>query len=113
MRSLVFACVSVAALLGAAPAFANCSAEIARVERSMTGLHSGPNTRAAARELERARASRSEKVCRNHIRQASAYAERSARADRRGHRVRTATVPRARHNQTARLPSARYDERPN
>jgi len=113
MRSLVIACVSAAALLGAAPAFANCNADIARAERSIAGLHSGPNTRAAVREIERAKASRSETACRSHVREATTYAERSARADRRGHRVRTATVPGARYNQTARLPSARYDERPN
>jgi hypothetical protein len=108
MRSVVLACASVAALLAASPAFANCSTDIGRVERSVEHLRSGPNTRAAVRELDRARASRSESVCERHVHSAAAYAKRSAQADRAGER-RHARAPLRR---AARY-DERYDERPN
>jgi hypothetical protein len=107
MRSLVIVCASAAALLAASPAFANCNSDIARVERSVDGLRSGPNTRAALRELDRAKASRSESACHRHVRQAATYADRSARADR-SHRVSTRS-----RSTTGMRSVARYDERPN
>jgi hypothetical protein len=107
MRPFVLGCAAAAALFVAAPAFANCSSDIARVERSVEGLRSGPNTRAALRELDRARASRSESVCRSHVRQAATYADRSARADR------AATRHYRRDYRPASVRGTRFDERPN
>jgi hypothetical protein len=64
MRSVVLACASLAALLAAAPAFANCTTDFGRVERNVQQLRNGPNTRAAIRELDRARAARSKRFAR-------------------------------------------------
>jgi hypothetical protein len=103
MRSLVLACASLAALLAAAPAFAKCTTDISRVERNVQHLRGGPNTRAAIRELDRARAARSEAVCERHVRSAAAYAQRSARAD---------GVAERRHRRAPVRSTAGYDERP-
>jgi hypothetical protein len=105
MRSAIFGAAAAAvALLTAAPAFANCSTDIARVERSVDTLRPGPNTRAAVRHLRAAKAARSEATCRRQVRDAAAYAERSARADRtRDGRYRRGV---------ARSYPSRYDERP-
>ncbi len=59
-----------------------CS-DLPMAEQFMQKLQPGPNTRAAQRHLEAAKAATSERKCSAELRQVDMYAKRSVAADRR------------------------------
>lgn len=68
-----------------------CS-DLPMAERFVQKLRPGPNTRAAERHLDAARAARSDAQCSAELRQVDRYARRSVAADkRRGHGHRAST----------------------
>ena len=78
--------VTVAAMLvlipGLATAAISCS-EIPKAQSYINGLKPGPNTRAAQRHLDAAKAASSPTQCAAELRKVDYYARRSAAADRR------------------------------
>jgi|SRR5215470_2619307 len=86
MRALVLAALLTLILPSVAAAAAIPCSDLPMAESFVQKLRPGPNTLAAQRHLEAARAARSERQCSAELRQVDKYAKRSVAADKRSGR---------------------------